>query len=53
MEERQVEEWNDMENTEEKVSWIVKRYGKCWRKVGWFVKWYGKFGKKVVKRLGK
>jgi hypothetical protein len=24
-EEKQVESWNDLENTEEKVSWIVKR----------------------------
>ena len=44
-EERQVEYWKDLENTEE----IVKRYEKYGRKVGWRVKWYGKYERKVIK----
>ena len=39
-----------MEIMEEKVSWIVKRYGKCGRKVGWIVKRYGKYGRKVIEK---
>ena len=44
MEETQVEEWKDVENTEE----IVKWYGKYGRKTSWIVKRYGKYGKKWV-----
>jgi hypothetical protein len=33
MEETQVEMWNDMKNTEENVSRIDKRYGKCRNKL--------------------
>jgi hypothetical protein len=43
MEETQVEEWKDVENTEE----IVKWYGKYGRKVSWNVKWHGKHGRKL------
>jgi hypothetical protein len=35
-----------MENMEEKVSWIVKRYGKSERKASWIVIRYGKYGRK-------
>ena len=39
--------WNDMENMEEKPSWIVKWFGKYGRKESWKVKRFGKCGKKV------
>jgi hypothetical protein len=51
-----------LENTEEncemisKVSWIVKRYGKCGRNASRIVKWYGQYGRKecwIAKRYGK
>jgi hypothetical protein len=55
------EKGKDMKNTKEKISWIVKiygkygrkgswiveRFGKYGRKVSWIVKWYGKYGRKV------
>jgi hypothetical protein len=31
------------------ISWIVKWYGKYWRKVSWIVKWCGKYGRKLWK----
>ena len=36
----------DLENTEKKASWIVKRYWKYGRKVSGIVKRYGKCEKK-------
>jgi rRNA maturation protein Nop10 len=39
--------WNDMENMEGKLSWIVKRYGKYRRKASWIVKRYGKYRRKL------
>ena len=45
-----------MENTEEKVSWIVKWYEKYGRNPSWIVKRYEKYGRKVswkVKRYEK
>jgi hypothetical protein len=66
MEEKQVEYWKDLENTEEncemiqkygrKVSWTVKRYGKCRGLEGWIVKRFGKYRRKpswIVIRFGK
>ena len=46
----------DMEIMEERLSWIVKRYGNYGRKVSWIVKCFGKYGRNpswIVKRYGK
>ena len=45
-----------MENMEENVSWIEKRFVKFRRNVSWIVKRYEKYGRKLswkVKRYGK
>jgi hypothetical protein len=38
--------WNDIENMEKKVSWIVIRYGQYGRNPSWIVKRYGNYGRK-------
>jgi hypothetical protein len=63
MEEREVEQWNDLENTGENSenigkiwSKILKWFGKYGRKASWMVKRYGKYIRKVsriVQRYGK
>ena len=63
MEERQVEMWNDIENTEENTEkiWKICKKGKSNsemnRKIQMkIVKWYGKYGRKInwmVKWFGK
>ena len=47
MEETQVEEWKDVENTEE----IVKWYGKYGRKASQIVKRFGKYSRKLWKYM--
>ena len=45
MEEKSVEKWNDMENTEENS----EKIGKIWKNI---VKWYGRKASRIVIRYG-
>jgi hypothetical protein len=50
MEQKEVEYWKDLENTEENTCsekiWEKNMEENSGRKVNWIVKWYGKYGRK-------